>query len=203
MIDKGFVGNDSALINNYFLTLIGIGLIIAIASPARFLFRQLDRRARGCGSEGQGFRTTRQARAGLFRSQPLGEIMSRLTADTTQIKAGRRLIAQSGGAQPDHADRGADHDVHHECAALGSRSARDPDQSFCRSSASAASFAVCRAKHRTPSAKPRAYAAENLAAYRTMQAYVNEKGVVRTLCTRRRADVQACGATADARARGV
>jgi ATP-binding cassette subfamily B protein len=36
MIDRGFGANDSALINNYFLSLIGIGLIIAVASPARY-----------------------------------------------------------------------------------------------------------------------------------------------------------------------
>ena len=36
MIDHGFGTKDGGLINNYFLTLIGIGLVLALASASRF-----------------------------------------------------------------------------------------------------------------------------------------------------------------------
>ena len=36
MIDLGFSGIDPDLIDKYFLTLVGVGLILALASAARF-----------------------------------------------------------------------------------------------------------------------------------------------------------------------
>ncbi len=87
MIDDGFGGHDGRFIDRYFVTLIGIGLMLALASAARFYFVNW-----------LGERVVADLRAGVFAHlAPLGpafferthsgEVMSRLTADTTQIKA--------------------------------------------------------------------------------------------------------------------
>ena len=87
MIDQGFTGSDGAVINSSFLMLIGLGAVLAVASSARFY----------CVNW-LGERVVADLRADLFRhlvtlgpsfyeTTRSGEIMSRLTADTTQLKA--------------------------------------------------------------------------------------------------------------------
>ena len=83
MIDKGFGGNDSALINNYFLTLIGIGVIIAIASPARFYFVNWIGERVVADLRAKVFAQLAKLGPAYFDRNHSGEIMSRLTADTT------------------------------------------------------------------------------------------------------------------------
>ncbi len=87
MIDQGFSGASGPSIDRAFLTLIGIGLMLAVASSVRFY----------CVSW-LGERVVADLRADIFshlttlgpaffdRSHS-GEIMSRLSADTTQVKA--------------------------------------------------------------------------------------------------------------------
>ena len=87
MIDFGFSGQDGVFIDRYFAMLIFIGLVIAAASAARFYTVNW-----------LGERVVADLRAGVFRHLATlgpafyekthsGEVMSRLTADTTQIKA--------------------------------------------------------------------------------------------------------------------
>ncbi len=87
MIDLGFTGVDPSLVDKYFATLLGVGLILALASAARFY----------CVNW-LGERVVADIRAGVFKhltglspafyeTVHSGEVMSRLTADTTQIKA--------------------------------------------------------------------------------------------------------------------
>ena len=87
MIDLGFSGRDGLFIDRYFAMLIVVGLILALASAARFY-----------AVNWLGERVVADLRAETFRHLTLlgpafyerahsGEIMSRLTADTTQIKA--------------------------------------------------------------------------------------------------------------------
>ncbi|HVZ04703.1 ABC transporter transmembrane domain-containing protein [Hyphomicrobium sp.] len=87
MIDKGFGANDAALINNYFLTLIGIGLLIAIASPARYYFVNWIGERVVADLRTKVFAQLAKLGPAYFDRNHSGEMMSRLTADTTQIKA--------------------------------------------------------------------------------------------------------------------
>jgi ATP-binding cassette subfamily B protein len=87
MIDFGFSGGDGGFIDRYFAVLVMIGALLAIASAARFY----------CVNW-LGERVVADVRADVFRhlmtlgpafheKSHSGELMSRLTADTTQIKA--------------------------------------------------------------------------------------------------------------------
>ena len=87
MIDFGFSGGDGGFIDRYFAVLVLIGALLAIASAARFY----------CVNW-LGERVVADVRADVFRHLMVlgptfhekahsGELMSRLTADTTQIKA--------------------------------------------------------------------------------------------------------------------
>jgi ATP-binding cassette subfamily B protein len=87
MIDLGFGAKDGVLIDQYFAMLIVIGVVLAAASALRFYLVNWI-----------GERVVADLRADVFRHLALlgpafyettrsGEIMSRLTADTTQIKA--------------------------------------------------------------------------------------------------------------------
>lgn len=176
MIDKGFAGNDSALINNYFLTLIGIGIVIAIASPARYYFVNWIGERVVADLRTKVFAQLAKLGPAYFDVNHSGEIMSRLTADTTQIKA----VAGSSLSQAARNSImlvGALIMMFVTSAKLSllvflaipiivlplvgfgrlvRRLSREAQDTLGDSSA---------------------YAAENLAAYRTMQAYVNEKAV--------------------------
>ena len=87
VIDKGFAGHDAILIDNYFLTLIGIGLVIAVASPARYYFVNLIGERVVADLREQTFARLAILGPAYFDRHHSGEMMSRLTADTTQIKA--------------------------------------------------------------------------------------------------------------------
>jgi ATP-binding cassette subfamily B protein len=87
MIDFGFSGNDGGFIDRYFAVLVLIGVVLAGASAARFYFVNW-----------LGERVVADVRSDVFRHlmtlgpdfherSHSGELMSRLTADTTQIKA--------------------------------------------------------------------------------------------------------------------
>jgi len=86
MIDFGFSGGDGGFIDRYFAVLVLIGAVLAVASAARFY----------CVNW-LGERVVADVRADVFRHLMLlgpafhekvhsGELMSRLSADTTQIK---------------------------------------------------------------------------------------------------------------------
>jgi ATP-binding cassette subfamily B protein len=86
MIDFGFSGSDGGFIDRYFAVLVLIGAVLAVASAARFY----------CVNW-LGERVVADVRANVFRHLMTlgpafhekvhsGELLSRLTADTTQIK---------------------------------------------------------------------------------------------------------------------
>lgn len=193
MIDKGFGGNDSALINNYFLTLIGIGLIIAIASPARFYFVNWMGERVVADLRTKVFAQLAKLGPAYFDLNHSGEIMSRLTADTTQIKA----VAGSALSQ-------AARNLIMLVGALVMMFVTSPQLSSLVLLAipiivlPLVGFGrlVRRLSRQAQDTlgEASAYASENLAAYRTMQAYVNEKtvsdrfarAVEKTFCAARR-----------------
>ncbi|MGB4866165.1 MAG: ABC transporter transmembrane domain-containing protein [Hyphomicrobium sp.] len=87
MIDRGFTASDSSLIDSYFLTMIGIGLVIAIASPLRiYCINWLGERV-VADLRSQAFAHLARLGPAFFDVNHSGEMMSRLTADTTQIKS--------------------------------------------------------------------------------------------------------------------
>ncbi len=87
MIDSGFGASNAQLIDSYFLTLIGIGFVLAIASASRFYtVNWLGERVIADLRASTFAHLTRLSSA-YFDKSHSGEMMSRLTADTTQMKA--------------------------------------------------------------------------------------------------------------------
>jgi ATP-binding cassette subfamily B protein len=86
MIDFGFSG-DRALIDNYFVVMIGVVFVLAMASAMRFyLVTTLGERIVS-DLRSQVFSHLTTLSPSFFDRSQTGEVMSRLTADTTQIKA--------------------------------------------------------------------------------------------------------------------
>jgi ATP-binding cassette subfamily B protein len=87
MIDFGFTGQGLALINSYFLVMIGVAGVLAFASASRyFLVTTLGERI-VADLRGDVFAHVTSLSAAFFDEARTGEVISRLTADTTQIKA--------------------------------------------------------------------------------------------------------------------
>ena len=87
MIDLGFSGENAALVNNYFATLIVVGLVLAVSSAARYYYvNWLGERVVADLRESV-FRHLCNLSPAFYETSQSGEVMSRLTADTTQIKA--------------------------------------------------------------------------------------------------------------------
>lgn len=86
MIDFGFGAHDSGLIDRYFAMLILIGMLLAVASAARFyLVNWLGERV-VASVRADVFRHLASLGPAFYEKTRSGEVMSRLTADTTQIK---------------------------------------------------------------------------------------------------------------------
>ncbi|MCB1512160.1 MAG: ATP-binding cassette domain-containing protein, partial [Hyphomicrobiaceae bacterium] len=86
MIDFGFQASSDAFISRYFGMLIVIGGVLAVASAARFyLVNWLGERV-VADLRADVFRHLTRLGPGFFDTTHSGEVMSRLTADTTQIK---------------------------------------------------------------------------------------------------------------------
>ncbi|HWF94783.1 MAG TPA: ABC transporter transmembrane domain-containing protein [Xanthobacteraceae bacterium] len=87
MIDFGFTSEGANLINSYFSVMIGVVAILALASAMRFyLVTTLGERiVADLRSEVFGHLTSLSS--AFFDEAKTGEMVSRLTADTTQIKA--------------------------------------------------------------------------------------------------------------------
>ena len=87
MIDFGFGAHDSRLIDRYFAMLLLIGVLLAVASSARFyLVNWLGERV-VASLRADVFRHLASLGPAFYERTRSGEVMSRLTADTTQIKA--------------------------------------------------------------------------------------------------------------------
>ena len=87
MVDFGFTERGLTLINNYFLAMIGVAAVLALASASRyFLVTTLGERV-VADLRGDVFAHLTALSADFFDEAKTGEITSRLTADTTQIKA--------------------------------------------------------------------------------------------------------------------
>jgi len=87
MIDYGFGSADGALINQYFTMLIVIGMVLAIASASRFYFVNWLGERVVADLRTDVFTNLTRLGPAFFERTHSGEVMSRLTADATQIKA--------------------------------------------------------------------------------------------------------------------
>src|SRR3954447_460341 len=87
MIDFGFSAESAALINNYFAVMIAVVALLAAASAMRFyLVTTLGERI-VADLRGQVFGHLTSLSPSFFDRSQSGELVSRLTADTTQIKS--------------------------------------------------------------------------------------------------------------------
>jgi ATP-binding cassette subfamily B protein len=87
MIDFGFTVRGVALIDSYFLVMIGVAAVLALASALRYyLVTTLGERI-VADLRGDVFAHVTSLSAAFFDEAKTGELISRLTADTTQIKA--------------------------------------------------------------------------------------------------------------------
>ena len=87
MIDHGFVGADAGFINTYFVMLLGLAVVLAAASALRYYFViTLGERIVADLRRDVFAQITRLSPA-FFDVNQTGEIVSRLTADTVQIKS--------------------------------------------------------------------------------------------------------------------
>ena len=87
MIDSGFSAQDGELIDSYFITLIGIGALLAVASASRYYFVNWLGERVVSDLRASAFAHLASLGPAFFDKNHSGEMMSRLTADTTQMKA--------------------------------------------------------------------------------------------------------------------
>jgi len=86
MIDFGFSGRDGIFIDRYFGMLIIVGLVLAMASAARFYTVNWLGERVVADLRADAFRHLTSLGPAFYERTHSGEVMSRLTADTTQIK---------------------------------------------------------------------------------------------------------------------
>ncbi|MGN6465659.1 MAG: ABC transporter transmembrane domain-containing protein, partial [Rhizobiaceae bacterium] len=82
MIDKGFTHSNSAFIADYFIALIGIAAVLALASAGRYYFVITLGERVVADLRRDVFTHVTQLSASFFDRSQSGEIVSRLTADT-------------------------------------------------------------------------------------------------------------------------
>lgn len=87
MIDFGFSAESAGLINTYFAGLIAVAGVLALASGSRYYFVTVLGERIVADLRSDVFRHLCRLDAGFFDQARTGELLSRLTADTTQIKA--------------------------------------------------------------------------------------------------------------------
>ena len=87
MIDLGFSGIEPELVDVYFGTLVGVGAVLALASAARFYCVNWLGERVVADIRTDVFAHLTGLSPAFYEVSHSGEVMSRLTADTTQVKA--------------------------------------------------------------------------------------------------------------------
>ncbi len=93
LIDQGFSRTDGAFVNSYFVMLIALAVALAIASACRYYFVAALGERLVSDLRLEVFRKVVRLPASFFDANRSGEISSRLTADTAQIKSAVSLAA--------------------------------------------------------------------------------------------------------------
>jgi ATP-binding cassette subfamily B protein len=87
MIDFGFSEQQSGLIHAYFVALIGVVAVLAMASGLRYYFVMTLGERVVADLRADLFAHLTRLDASFFDGEKIGEIVSRLSADTTQLKS--------------------------------------------------------------------------------------------------------------------
>ena len=87
MIDHGFSSADTTFVANYFAMLLVIAGVLALASACRYYFVITLGERVVADLRGDVFAHVTKLSADFFDTSQSGEIVSRLTADTTQVKS--------------------------------------------------------------------------------------------------------------------
>src|SRR3984893_5629455 len=87
MIDFGFSAASAGLINSYFFGLVAVAAVLALASGSRFYFVTTLGERVVADLRADVFRHLCSLDAEFFDTARTGELLSRLTADTTQMKS--------------------------------------------------------------------------------------------------------------------
>jgi ATP-binding cassette, subfamily B, bacterial len=87
VIDLGFGSKDGLFVDRYFAMLVVIGFILAVASAARFYYVNWLGERVVADLRSDIFQHVSTLGPAFFEKAHSGELMSRLTADTTQMKA--------------------------------------------------------------------------------------------------------------------
>lgn len=87
MVDHGFASSDGHFINNYFGMLLVLAILLALASAMRYYYVITIGERVVADLRREVFAHVTRLSASFFDVNQSGEIVSRLTADTTQIKS--------------------------------------------------------------------------------------------------------------------
>src|SRR6516165_11328610 len=87
MIDFGFSDDNAGLIRAYFLSMIGVVAVLALASGARYYFVMTLGERVVADLRADLFAHLTRLDPSFFDAERTGDIASRLSADTTQLKA--------------------------------------------------------------------------------------------------------------------
>jgi ATP-binding cassette, subfamily B, bacterial len=87
IIDHGFSTSDATLVNQYFIGMIAVVLLLAVSSAIRFYYVMWLGERIVADVRDTLFAHLLKLSPGFYESQKTGEVVSRLTADTTQIKS--------------------------------------------------------------------------------------------------------------------
>ena len=87
VIDNGFTAANAALVNQYFLAMLAVGAALALGSAVRVYYVMWLGERVVADVRDALFSHLLELSPGFFETQRTGEVVSRLTADTTQIKS--------------------------------------------------------------------------------------------------------------------
>ncbi len=87
MVDFGFTNSNASLIQSYFLAMIGVVAVLALASGARYYLVTTLGEGIVADLRAELFAHLTRLDPAFFDNEKIGEIISRLSADTTQLKA--------------------------------------------------------------------------------------------------------------------
>jgi len=87
IIDHGFSAENAAFVNQYFGMMLGVAALLAAGSALRYYYVIWIGERVVTDLREAVFRHVLELDAGFYDTQRTGEVLSRLTADTTQIKA--------------------------------------------------------------------------------------------------------------------
>ena len=87
IIDNGFSADNASLVDKYFMAMLAVVVVLALGSALRFYFVMWIGERVVADVRDAVFSHLLKLSPGFFEAQRTGEVVSRLTADTTQIKA--------------------------------------------------------------------------------------------------------------------